>query len=157
MAKRIKFQTLEEVEKALEELDAKLGRVHGKKARVIEGETDEQRFKRLVNNYSSRVCRAGVKKLNEQKEVYSKRCLCLADDADQYGIRPVDERRYKGCFKSYYIGMSVERSYVKRMTGLSLKQIYELQKRTGLIPKPPVKLKEAKADEKRRWEEGIYS
>lgn len=104
--------------------------------------------KRLRMNESARRYKARQKELNAN---------ILRTDEDEYGIRPVDERRYIKCFHSGWIGQTTELDYVRRMTGLSLYQIYILQERTGEIPKPAVSLASAKSDKKRRENYGeIY-
>ena len=146
-------EMLKEVKQKLAELDP--SRQHGRAGK--ECDDPYQEYTRLKNNYDSRVSRAKKKALEKQQDKTFNEIYGINTDEDEYGIRPVDERRYKRCFHSGYIGAPVYRDYVKRMTGLSLKQIAILQKRTGLIPVPAVEDAEADADEKRRWETGdIY-
>lgn len=139
----------------LDNLNKKLGRQHGKKGQVFKGYTMEE-YTRLNNNLISRKARARRKELEEHQNKYIRQLYQGADDADQWGIRPRDRRIYEKCFKSAPIGSSVELAYIKRMTGLSLMQIYVLQNQTGKVPKPAVSPKVAKADQKRRWERGDY-
>lgn len=136
------------------ELNAGYTRRHGKKEKPAETKWEE--YKRLYNNVKSQESRLRKAKLEKDKDkVYNQ--MHNVEEEDEYGIRPVDERRYKACFKSGYIGAPVYRKYVRMMTGLSLKQIAVLQERTGLVPFPAVDMAEAEADEKRRWETGdIY-
>jgi len=101
--------------------------------------------KRLKMNESARKYKARQKELDANT---------LPTDEDEYGIRPVDERRYIKCFHSGWIGQTTELAYVRRMTGLSLYQIYILQERTGEIPKPAVSLASAKSDKKYREDYG---
>lgn len=139
----------------LEKLDTSLGRQHGR-AGTSSSDSEKDRV-RLLNNLNSRLSRMAKREIEKSQEQTYREVLGLNNDADEYGIRPVDERRYRACFRSGYIGEPVERVYVKRMTGLSLNQIRVLQERTGLIPVPAVTAKEANADEKRRYETGdIY-
>lgn len=146
--------TLEEIIAELNELDAQLGRQHGREGQKYTDPEKEKR--RLWNNLVSRRSRNNRKEYQKRQDDAYKEILQLASDADEYGIRPIDERRYVRCFHSGYIGETPERVYVIRMTSLTLNQIKVLQKRTGLYPNPPVSDKEAKADEKRRYETGDY-
>lgn len=139
----------------LNELDEKLGRQHGKRGQTFKGYTIEE-YTRLNNNLISRKARARRKDLEAHQDRYIKQLYQGADDADQWGIRPRERRIYAKCFKSAPIGSNVELAYIKRMTGLSLMQIYILQQQTGKIPTPAVSPKVAKADQKRRWERGDY-
>lgn len=126
-------------------------RQHGKKGTPLADPIEDA--KRLLRNKQSREYRARKKALEKAKE----QAFGFTSDEDIYGIRPIDERRYKKCFHSGYIGEIPSRKYVIIMTGLSLRQIQILQERTGLSPIPPVGQKEAAKDEKRRWETGdIY-
>lgn len=147
---RDKKPTYEEL-KAFFAERAKTMRQHGKLGKTCENEADD--YKRLYNNYLSIKTRANRKKIEKaQDEAWS---WWKQKDEDEYGIRPVDERRYKLCFTSYYKGLPIELSYVKRMTGCTLYQIWILQQRTGFIPSPPVTKKDALADQKRIEREGI--
>lgn len=146
--------TLEDIKKELSELDSQLGRQHGRIGQI--SDCDEKELKRLYNNLKSRQSRARKRELEKKRELTYREVLNLPNDADEYGIRPVDRRRYIACFKSTPIGCITERVYVKRMTGLSKNQIFILQKETGLLPVPAVTESEAVADEKRRWETGDY-
>lgn len=148
--------TLEQLRQYEAEYLATRKRQHGRERKVFG--TEEEEYKQLYNNWASRESRRRKRELEKsQEESFKQSWGIYAEDADEYGIRPVDERRYKGCFKSYYIGHPIELSYVKRMTGLSLKQILVLQKRTGYIPTPAVTDKAANEDEQRRYETGnIY-
>lgn len=149
--------SLDELLKMLSELDAQIGRQHGRlPQKKKEGEDDAAFYKRLWNNYCSRKSRHRRNTLEKEQEKHYDDVIGFNKDADKFGITPKDQRRYINCFKSYYTCMAIERSYVKRMTGLNLRQIYELQKRTGYKPKPEVTMQEARADEKRRWERGEY-
>lgn len=136
------------------ELCANYKRRHGKLEK--QAETKWEEYKRLYNNVKSQESRLRKAQLEKEKDkAYN--VMHNVEEEDEYGIRPVDERRYKACFKSGYIGAPVYRKYVRMMTGLSLKQIAILQERTGLVPVPAVGMAEAEADEKRRWESGdIY-
>lgn len=152
--KRPPKPTLEELRKLIAEANEKLGRQHGRAGK--ENETEEQEYKRLYNNWKSRESRDRKKKLEKHQERSYRELFGFNADEDEYGIRLVDERRYRACFKSAPIGSIVYRDYVKRMTGLTKNQIYIMQQRTGLVPHPAVTKKEADADEKRRWETGDY-
>ena len=157
-----KVMTPEELREAIQDLrdkiaalDKDLGRQHGILGKAFSN--DEEEYRRLYNNYHSRKSRKVRKDIEKKQEKTYMELHGINNDEDEFGIRPVDERRYKACFHSGYIDAPVYRSYVKRMTGLSLKQISILQKRTGLIPVPPVGDKEADIDEQRRYETGdIY-
>lgn len=152
--KKYKDYTLEEIITELDELDKQLGRQHGRMG--IKCEDSEKEKKRLWNNLQSRKSRMLKQKIEKERDKHVNEILKLHEDEDEFGIRPVDERRYTKCFHSGYIGETPERKYVQIMTGLSLKQINILQKRTGLVPNPAVNDSEADADEKRRWETGDY-
>lgn len=146
---------IQELRDKIAELDKDLGRQHGILGKAFS--SDEEEYRRLYNNYHSRKSRHSKKEIEKRQEKTYMEMHGINNDEDEFGIRPVDERRYKGCFHSGYIGEPVKRSYVKRMTGLSLKQINIMQKRTGLYPVPPVGDKEADIDEQRRYETGdIY-
>lgn len=156
MAKAKKKPTLEELRQYQAEYEASAKRRHGKARAIFESEEDE--YRQLYNNWSSRESRKRKRELEKyQEEAYRSYWGIAADDADEYGITPKQERQYRGCFRSGYIGEPVYREYVKRMSGLTLYQIYIMQQRTGLIPVPQVTATEAKADEKRRYDTGdIY-
>lgn len=88
--------------------------------------------KRLIANQKSREAKAKKRQfLKQQGEI---RLGNFDNMEDNDGIRPVDERRYKQCFTAGYIGIPVPKEYVKRMTGLTDKQIDILAKRTKLKP-----------------------
>lgn len=148
--------TLEQLRQYEAEYMATRKRQHGKARKIFDNEKDE--YRQLYNNWASRCARKRKRDLIASKEKHFRSFWGVyAEDADEYGIRPVDERRYKGCFRSGWIGMSISRDYIRRMTGLTLKQISILQQRTGLLPTPPVSIKEADLDEQRRYESGdIY-
>lgn len=144
---------LEKVKQELAEFN--YSRQHGRTGVKFNDEYDE--YVRLNNNLISRKARAKRKHLEQKAERVFEESLGLNRDEDAYGIRPVDERRYKATFKSGYIGAPVSVAYIKRMTGLNLKQMYILQERTGLIPTPRIKQSVADADWKARYERGdIY-
>lgn len=147
--------TIEELRLLLAEMDKKIGRQHGKSGITYDDPAKEK--DRLWNNYSSRLSRERRKNIEKAQEKTFLEAHNIKCDEDEFGIRPVDERRYKACFHSGYIGAPVYRDYVRRMTGLNLKQICILQKRTGLIPVPAVEDAEADKDWKERYERGdIY-
>jgi len=138
----------------LQELQQQLGitkqtRQHGRVGKVAMTEEEEKR--RLYNNLSSRVTREKKRQLIRDRQLTYRKILegnrALDRIEDKYGISQRDERIYKECFSSGYIGVPVERSYVKGRTGLNNKQIAVLQRRTGLIPNPVVTNMEEKADE----------
>jgi len=151
---------LEEIKQKVEELKIELAKYsyrqqHGRAGESLENPYEE--YDRLLNNLRSRQTRARKKALEQKADKAYNEILDIHKDEDKYGIRPVDERRYKGTFKSGYIGAPVHRSYIKRMTGLNLMQMYILQEKTGLIPTPKIREAEAKADWKHRYETGdIY-
>lgn len=150
-------QCLLELEKAREEIQRlNPKRQHGRSGKEYDDPYDE--LQRLRNNIASRISRAGRRELEKKQEAHFRTTWGIqAEDADEYGIRPVDERRYIRCFKSGYIDAPVSRKYIKMMSGISLKQMYILQERTGLIPTPRITMEEANIDEKRRYETGdIY-
>lgn len=146
--------TIESIKAELEELDKALGRQHGRAGKTFDDPEKEKR--RLWNNLQSRKSRNNRREIEKKREKSYRESLGIVDDEDEYGIRPIDERRYIACFHSGYIDAPVYRKYVQRMTGLNLKQILVLQKRTGLIPVPAVNDDEADADAKKRWETGNY-
>lgn len=136
------------------ELNSNYKRRHGKQEK--QATTKWEEYKRLYNNVKSQESRLRKANLEKQSDK-SFNQLHNNEEEDEYGIRPVDERRYKKCFHSGYIGAPVYRKYIRTMTGLSLKQIAVLQERTGLIPVPAVGKAEAEEDERRRIETGdIY-
>lgn len=151
---------LDEIKQMIEELKQKLaeysyGRQHGRAGESYEDPYKE--YRRLLNNLNSRQARARKREQIKQHDKAYNEILNIHQDEDEYGIKPVDERRYKACFKSYYIGAPIHPSYIKRMTGLNLKQMYILQEKTGLIPTPRISKEAADADWKKRWESGdIY-
>lgn len=141
--------SLEELKRLMAELDSKLDRQHGVKGTVAE--TEEQECKRLWNNYKQRLYKQSVKeKAKREDKVFDVWEGNPDRQPDKYGITPIDERRYKNCFKSYYIGFPIEVSYIKRMTGLSIEQIYQLQLRTGYKPTPEITKAQAMKDKQRR-------
>ena len=147
--------TLDELRKRYAELTKNLKRQHGRKAKPLESEQDE--YKRLYKNVKSIESRNKRKEYDTRREKsFVERFGFGADDADQYGIRPVDERRYLAKFKNCPIGAKVELAYLKMMTGLTLHQIWVLQEKTGLKPYPAVSEKIAKRDQKIRYDAGIY-
>ena len=147
--------TLEELEKEYNEWLAKYPRKHGRTAKL--SEDPEIRRQQIYKNLKSMQSRQRRKEVDDWHEKsYVERYGFGADDADCYGIRPVDRRRYNKCFKSCPHGASVELDYLRRMTGMTLYQIYIMQNETGLKPKPAVSEKAAKLDQKRRDDEGIY-
>ena len=127
-------------------------RQHGKKGKTCA--TEEEEYKRLKNNYIS-ICSRARRKAREQEIDRNFKKSMGSDDADEYGIRPVDIRRYVAKFKNCAIGSVPELAYVRRMTGCSLFQIYYLQQMTGLYPNPRVTEKDARIDKKYRDNLGI--
>jgi len=128
----------------------------GRKPKVLDDPIAEA--KRLKANESSRKSKKRIRDLEKSRaksymDMYGS---SVNGNEDEYGIRPVDERRYIKCFKSAPIGTKPKLSYVKMMTGLSLMQISILQKRTGYLPEPAVKDNVAKYDDEKRWNEGSY-
>jgi hypothetical protein len=152
--------SLEEITQKLEEVKQELSKFEQKRQHGRAGESFDDPYKeytRLLNNLRSRQARARRKEHFKRQDKAINKVLNIHQDEDEYGIRPVDERRYKATFKSGYIGEPVYRTYIKRMTGLNLMQMYILQERTGLKPTPVIKEAEAKADWKHRYETGdIY-
>jgi hypothetical protein len=146
--------TIESIKAELEELDKALGRQHGRAGKTFDDPEKEKR--RLWNNLQSRKSRNNRREIEKKREKSYRESLGIVDDEDEYGIRPIDERRYIACFHSGYIDAPVYRKYVQRMTGLSLKQVYLLQQETGLKPYPAVTEKVADKDQKIRDREGIY-
>ena len=119
----------------------------GKKGTV---KSDPEKEKaRLKANLASRIYKAKKKAQAMAQEAAYAEILGI-DLGDKYGIRAVDERRYVKCFHSGYIGEIPSLDYVRRMTGLSLNQVYILQQRTNHIPYPAVTKAIAATDEQRR-------
>lgn len=147
--------TLEELQQELAELDKQLGRQHGREGKGFDDPEKEKR--RLWNNLVSRRSRLARREALVRHDKAVNETLNLHQEEDEYGIKPVDERRYRAKFHSGYIGAPVYVSYIRRMTGLNLMQMYILQERTGLIPTPRIREEDARADWKRRYEQGdIY-
>lgn len=147
--------TLEELQQELAVLDTKRDRQHGRAGVGFDDPEKEKR--RLWNNLVSRRSRLARRQTLQRHDEAVNKSLGLHQDEDEYGIKPVDERRYKATFKSGYIGAPVYVSYIRRMTGLNLMQMYVLQEKTGLIPTPRIREKDARADWKSRYERGdIY-
>ena len=147
--------TLEELEQKYTELLAQYSRRHGRTAKLS---TDpEERYKQLYKNVKSIESRMRSRKL-EQKAAKSfvEKFGFGNDDADIYGITSKDRRRYIAKFKNCPYGSRVQLDYVRRMTGLTLNQIYILQNETGKYPYPPVTKKAAAKDEAYRNREAIY-
>lgn len=144
--KPFKEYTLEELQEEIARLDKQLGRQHGREGQKFSDPEKEKR--RLWNNLVSRRSRLARRELQKsQDESYNKILnLYQCDDADEWGIRPVDERRYKSKFHSGYIGEPVKLKFVMSTTGLRPFQIYQLQLRTGLIPTPEVTKEQADAN-----------
>ena len=147
--------TLEYLREEYARLTKNYTRRHGRKAKVFA--TPEEEYKQLYNNVSS------IKSRNARKEMearadksYVEKYGFGADDADIYGITPKDRRRYEAKFKNCPHGSRVTLEYLRRMTGLTLKQVYILQEQTGLIPYPKVSKIEADKDQKYRDDNGIY-
>lgn len=152
MGKLKKPETLSELKEMIAELDKELKYTPGRKPTVYEDE--EKEFKRLWNNYVSRLQKRKAKK--HEESLYNS-WESPDKTPDKYGIRPIDERRYVKCFKSGWIGEIPTLRYVKTMTGLNLYQIMILQTRTGYIPYPKVLKNKAQEDLKYREEIGdIY-
>lgn len=80
--------------------------------------------KRLYHNLKAKEHRDRLKKMEKEILNYGK-TPDLVEDSD--GISIKDTRRYKNCF----VGIPVDKTYVKRMTGLSDYQITILEQRTG--------------------------
>lgn len=147
--------TLEELQEELSKLNQQLGRQHGREGKGFDDPEKEKR--RLWNNLVSRKSRLAKRQALERHDKAVNESLRLHQDEDEYGIKPVDERRYKATFKSGYIGAPVYVSYIRRMTGLNLMQMYVLQEKTGLVPTPRIREEDARADWKSRYEKGdIY-
>ena len=157
--------TPEQLEAKLQELRIEFAeltkdhkRQHGRKGNSSDNIMEE--IVRLTNNIASVKTRKRNRDLDKSRDKVYKESLGLysEDEADKHGIKPVDERRYIKCFKSGYINAPVYRTYIKRMTGLSLNQMYVLQERTGYIPTPKISFNEAKKDEQALYDSGeIYS
>ena len=149
MNKKYETATIESIQMELDELNKGMTRRHG---RAPKHEDDpELEKKKRWSNLQSRKSRHARKDIETRREKANQKYLGITEDEDEHGIRPVDERSYKQCFHSGYIDAPVYLRYVKMMTGLSLKQIAVLQKRTGLIPTPKVDDAEAEADFQKRW------
>lgn len=151
------LQKLEELRNTFNELTKDHKRQHGKKGESSNNILEE--IVRLTNNIASIKTRNKNKELDKQRDKVYKESLGYTkeDETDKYGIKPVDERRYIKCFKSGYINAPVYRKYIKRMTGLSLNQMFVLQERTGYIPTPKITLTEAKKNEQELYDRGdIY-
>lgn len=147
--------TLEELEVIYAKLLSQYSRQHGRKAKL--SDDPEIRYKQIYKNVKSILSRNKVKKLEADREKsYVEKFGFGNDDADANGITAKDRRRYIAKFKNCPYGAVVELDYLKRMTGLTLKQIYILQKETGKYPKPAVTEKAANKDQAYRDEEGIY-
>lgn len=147
--------TLEELQQELAALDTKRDRQHGRAGVGFDDPEKEKR--RLWNNLVSRRSRLARRQALQRHDEAVNKSLGLHQNEDEYGIKPVDERRYKATFKSGYIGAPVYVSYIRRMTGLNLMQMYVLQEKTGLIPTPRIREEDARADWKSRYERGdIY-
>ena len=152
--KKLKDYTLEELRERFAEL-VKGQRQHGRKGNQFEDPKAE--WKRLYNNIASIESRNRRKEYQErQDKSFAETYGFGADDADKFGIRPWQRRMYTKLFKSCPYGSIVQLSYVKRMTALTLDQIYALQQETGLLAHPCVSAKQAKADKKYRDDNGIY-
>ena len=138
--------TLEELQHELAELDKQLGRQHGREGKGFDDPEKEKR--RLWNNLVSRRSRLARRQAlaRHDRAVNEALHLHIREDADEWGITPVDERRYKAKFHSGYIGAPVYVKYIMGMTGLKLFQVYQLQERTGLIPTPRVTKEQADAN-----------
>lgn len=149
MGRKSYMPSLEELRKLMSELDSKLTQQHGRKGTVAE--TEEQERKRLWNNYKQRLYKQSVKdRAKREDEAFDVWDGNPDRKPDEYGITPIDERRYKNCFRSYYIGFPIEVDYIKRMTGLTIAQIFELQSRTGYKPTPEITKSQAERDRKYR-------
>jgi hypothetical protein len=150
------WQKVTELRNEFKELTKNQTRQHGRK-----GESHDDPIKeiiRLTNNIASVKTRNKHKEIEKQQDIVFKESLGFrAEDTDEYGIKAVDERRYIKCFRSGYINAPVYRTYIKRMTGLSLYQMFVLQERTGYIPTPKITKVEAKKNERELYERGdIY-
>jgi len=146
--------TYEQLKKRYAEL-TKGQRQHGKLGKPLADPVAE--YKRLYKNVKSIECRNRRAAENkEADEKFEKEYSLRKTEVERNGIKPVDERRYNNCFHSTPHGQKVYRSYIKRMTGMTLKQIYILQQKTGLIPYPEITKKEADDDQRYRDYNGIY-
>ena len=147
--------TFEELMKVYEELLNRYPRQHVLKAATFDNTPEG--YRRLYNNVKSIQSRQRLRDREaEQDKSFVQRYGFGNDKADEYGITPTDERRYRAKFKNSPYGGLVELEYLRRMTGLSLKQVYILQQRTGLYPTPRVTKTAAQADQKHRDELGLY-
>lgn len=119
--------TIDKLRSELEELGVKgYDRQHGRAGIAREG-IDE--LVRIRNNLASQVYRA--KKRNTIKDIHAKITSKDALEVDDSGITIIDERRYRACFM--YENIAPDLDYVMRMTGCSLEEIKQLEKKTGLI------------------------
>ncbi len=161
MSKDLKEKySIEQIYQMIDQVKVELAQFSYKQQHGRSGESYTDPYKeytRLLNNLRSRKTRAKRKEIHNAQDKAYNEVLKIHQDEDEYGIRPVDERRYRATFKSGYIGAPVYVSYIRRMTGLSLMQMYVLQERTGLVPTPRIEEKDARADWKRRYDRGdIY-
>lgn len=148
-------ETLEELEARYNAWLAKYPRRHGRTAKLSDDPV--MRRKQIYKNIKSMESRQRAKAVDEWHEKsYVERYGFGNDNADCYGITPKDMRRYLAKFKNCPHGSRVELDYIKRMTGLTLYQIWILQQRTGLSPYPAVTEQVAKRDQKVRDDAGIY-
>jgi hypothetical protein len=145
--KKYKDYTIEEIKAELAEFDKTYDRQHGRTG--VELDDPEAEKRRLWNNLVSRRSRKARKEAHQRHDKAVREALHLHDGEDEWGIAPVDERRYRSKFKSGYIGAPVKVEYIRRMTGLKLFQMYQLQERTGLIPTPRITKEQADADYQR--------
>ena len=146
--------TYEQLKKRYAELTAGK-RQHGKLPTPLADPVAE--YKRLYKVVKSLEYRARMaEKAKEEDAKFEKEFSLHRTKSDDNGIKPVDERRYNNCFHSTPHGQKVYRSYIKRMTGMTLKQIYILQEKTGLIPYPKISKEEADKDQRYRDYNGIY-
>jgi len=147
--------TFDELLKEYEELTKSYTRQHGRKAAPIENTPEG--YKRLYKNVKSIKSRNKRKKIEaEREQSYVERFGFGNDDADINGITAKDRRRYNAKFANCPHGAVVELDYLRRMTGLTLKQIFILQNETGKYPYPAVTEKAANKDQAYRDKEGIY-
>ena len=129
-------------------MEISVSKKRGPKEKVLSDPIAEATRQRA--NESAR--RYKAKKRALEKQTDDAFLLSLPPDLieDKDGIRPIDARRYIKCFHSGWIGADDELKYVKIMTGLSLKQIFIMQQRTGLLPVPAVSQRSAEKDQKLR-------
>ena len=147
--------TLEELEVIYAKLLSQYSRQHGRKAKL--SDDPEIRYKQIYKNVKSILSRNKVKKLEADREKsYVEKFGFGNDDADANGITAKDRRRYNAKFANCPHGAVVELDYLRRMTGLTLKQIFILQNETGKYPYPAVTEKAANKDQAYRDKEGIY-